>query len=160
MTTSQAHVVVVTGLAIAALSLPMLASAADASLVTAAAVERLDQKTAQPSAAKPPLDLRAPPIEQVMSQQQIAEVLARTFAPRNMEEVKVDSSRLHDPASEAYIPPGLASLIWATGHPTGLMRLFIPQETRRSRAIVDATRQAGPPAAIPAMAGEIRHYDR
>ncbi len=149
------------GLASAALSgSPLRVYAAEAA-VMAASVPRTEQKAAQPPAtASQPLDLRAPPIENVMTQAQIAEVLAHTFAPGDIEEVEVGSSRVHDPDSEDYIPPGFASLFWAFGHPSGLMRLFMPQQNRPSRAIVDATRQAGPPPAIPAMAGETRRYDR
>jgi hypothetical protein len=140
-------------------SLP--AQGAQAPLV-AAALRRSEHTSEQQTAMSPqsPLDLRAPPIENVMTQAQIDEVLARTFAPHDIEEVEVGRSRVHDPDSEDYIPEGLASLFWAANHPSGLMRLFMPRQNRPSRAIIDATRQGGPPPAIPAMAGEDRRYDR
>jgi hypothetical protein len=149
---------IIASVAIAAAPLlPVIAVAADAPS-TAAAMKQPNEPAGSTSTL--PLDLRTPPIEDVLTQAQIAEVLARTFAPRNIEGVEVDSSRMRDPDSEDYIPPGFAALFWATGNPSGLARLFMPQQNRPSRAIVDATRPAGPPPAIPAMAGEPVHYDR
>lgn len=135
-------------------------------LATATALYAADTRPAaaaalQPSASRhAPLDLSAPPLDEIMTQKQIDEVLARTFEPHDIEEVEVDRSRVYDPQTGTYIPPGFAALFWATGQPSGIWRLFAPRLTQRSRDIINPTNGAQPAPAIPAMAGEPHNYDR
>ena len=112
--------------------------------------------------APPPvaLDLRTPPIQEILTQAQIDEVLARTFEPRHLEGVEVDRSRINDPNSEDYIPPGFAALFWAAGRPSGLWKLFTPMLAQKARDDINPTNPSQPAPGIPAMAGEGRPFDR
>lgn len=110
--------------------------------------------------AAPALDLRAPAITDVMTQEQINAVLRRAIEPRNIEEVEVDRARVYDPETESYIPAGFASLFWAAGQPSGLWRLFTPRLATRLRENINPTNASQPAPGIPAMAGESRRFDK
>lgn len=135
------------------------------SLATAAPPYAADTKpvaAALPPAATRhvPLDLSTPPLDEILTQAQIDEVLSRTFVLHDIEEVEVDRSRVYDPQTGTYIPPGFAALFWAAGEPSGIWRLFAPRLTQRARYMINPTNGAQPAPAIPAMAGEPHHYDR
>jgi len=137
----------------APLLLSIAAMATEPATVAAAAV-------AAKAKATPSLDLRTPPITDTMTQEQIDAVLAKTVEPRNLEEVRVDSSRMRDPDMEDYIPPGFASLFWALGHPSGLWRLFTPMLVQKTHTgNVNPTNPSQPAPGIPGMAGEMRKVD-
>jgi hypothetical protein len=129
-------------------------------LVFSVSVTAADVAAAAEKPATQRLDLQAPPIAEVMTPAQIDAVLRRSFEPRSIEEVEVGSSRINDPYSQTYIPPGFAALFWAAGKPSGLWRLFTPRLVQKARADIDPTNPSRPAPGIPAMAGEDRPYDR
>lgn len=137
------------------------ASAADAPVTASVAANQDSGKGEETQrAAEQRLDLRTPAIGDVMSPAQIEEVLRRTMEPRDIEEVEVGRTRVYDPETEHYIPPGFASLFWAAGQPSGLWRLFTPRLATRSRDNIHSMHGSQPAPGIPAMSGEPHAYDK
>jgi hypothetical protein len=77
----------------------------------------------QPTAnAKPSLDLRAPEIRRIVSQEELQRPLEDEYEVQvQQEQVQVEGMR-----PEIYVPGGLASLPWAVMNPTQAWRIFLP----------------------------------
>ena len=109
-------------------------------------------------ASRPPLDLRAPDIEDVLTPQQIADALAST-REGNIEEIEVEGVRTQAPPSSPDVWMAIAAPFWALLHPTQAWRIFAPIPPDRARWIgaerPDATSsQREPATGIPKMAGD------
>jgi hypothetical protein len=109
-------------------------------------------------ASRPPLDLRAPDIEDILTPQQIADALAST-REGNIEEIEVEGVRTVAPPSSPDVWLAIAAPFWALLHPTQAWRIFAPIPFDRARWIgaspPDATStQREPATGIAKMAGE------
>jgi hypothetical protein len=109
-------------------------------------------------ASRPPLDLRAPDIEDILTPQQIADALAST-REGNIEEIEVEGVRTRLAPSSPDVWLAIAAPFWALLHPTQAWRIFAPIPPDRARLIgaepPDATStQREPATGIAKMAGE------
>jgi hypothetical protein len=109
----------------------------------AAAAEELEAAAPAASAvANSPkqLDLRAPDVTHLFTQDQINHVLATTFR-ENIEEVEVEGERNIPATPRAW--PGLLAPFWAMAHPTQAWRIFAPLPPDQTRGMqyarLDAT---------------------
>jgi hypothetical protein len=77
----------------------------------------------QPAAnAKSSLDLRAPEIRRIVSEEELRQPLEDEYEVQvQQEQVQVEGMR-----PEIYVPGGLASLPWAVMNPTQAWRIFLP----------------------------------
>jgi hypothetical protein len=108
--------------------------------------------------SRPPLDLRAPDVEDILTPQQIAAALAST-REGNIEEIEVEGARPQAPPSSPEVWPAIAAPFWALLHPTQAWRIFFPIPHDRARFMgaerPDATSsQREPATGIPKMAGD------
>jgi len=103
-----------------------------------AAAEELASVTPLMAAAKPAdastkqLDLRAPDVTHLFSQEQINRVLAATFRD-NIEEVQVEGER-NIPATPR-VWPGIFAPLWAVANPTQAWRIFAPLPPDQTRGM-------------------------
>jgi hypothetical protein len=103
-----------------------------------AAAEELAPVTPLMAAAKPAdastkqLDLRAPDVTHLFSQEQINRVLAATFRD-NIEEVQVEGER-NIPATPR-VWPGIFAPLWAVANPTQAWRIFAPLPPDQARGM-------------------------
>jgi hypothetical protein len=103
-----------------------------------AAAEELAPVTPLMAAAKPAdastkqLDLRAPDVTHLFSQEQINRVLAATFRD-NIEEVQVEGER-NIPATPR-VWPGIFAPLWAVANPTQAWRIFAPLPPDQTRGM-------------------------
>jgi hypothetical protein len=109
-------------------------------------------------ASRPPLDLRAPDIEDVLTPQQIADALAAA-RKGNIEEIEVEGARPHAPPSSPEVWAAIAAPFWALLHSTQAWRIFFPIPDDRARFLgaerPDATSSMREPLpGIPRMAGD------
>lgn len=109
----------------------------------AAAAEDLTAAAPAASAVANPtkqLDLRAPDVTHLFTQDQINHVLAATFR-ENIEEVEVEGERNIPTTPQAW--PGLLAPFWAMAHPTQAWRIFAPLPPDQTRGMqyarLDAT---------------------
>lgn len=105
----------------------------------AAAAEELAPATPATAAAARPaasptqqLDLRAPDVTHLFSQEQISRVLATTFR-ENIEEVEVEGER-NIPATPR-VWPGIFAPFWAVAHPTQAWRILAPLPPDQTRGM-------------------------
>jgi hypothetical protein len=84
--------------------------------------------------ANPPnrLDLRAPDVTHLFTQEQIHQVLATTFR-ENIEEVEVEGER--DIPSTPRVWPGIFAPFWAVANPTQAWRIFAPLPPDQTRGM-------------------------
>jgi hypothetical protein len=102
---------------------------------TLAAQERDAAPASAPAAegsANDDLDLRAPSIHDVYTEEQIEALLAKA---RNEEEsdVEVESTRERPPTVTPEIWPAIAAPFWALLHPTEAWRIFFPLPPDQTR---------------------------
>ena len=108
--------------------------------------------------APSPLDLRAPDIEDVLTPQQIADVLAPARARGTSKKLKSRAcARRRRRTPDVWM--AIAAPFWALLHPTQAWRIFAPIPPDRARWIgaerPDATSsQREPATGIPRMAGD------
>jgi hypothetical protein len=111
------------------------------------------QAAATQSAAKP-LDLRAPDITRLFSQQELQRVLAKTL-DADIEEVEVEGARGRraPPPDTPTVWPGILAPFWAITHPTQAWRILAPlppdQAKRVGSAPPDATDPYRPAQPLP-----------
>jgi hypothetical protein len=95
--------------------------------------------TSQPTALKR-LDLRAPDVTHLFSQEQIQKLLATTFR-ETIEEVEVEGER--NLPSTPRVWPGIFAPFWAIANPTQAWRIIAPLPPDQTRGMqfarVDAT---------------------
>ncbi len=111
---------------------------------SAAAEERAAPVTPAAVASQPialeRLDLRAPDVRHVLTEEQIHKILAITFR-ENIEEVEVEGER--DIPSTPRVWPGIFAPIWAIANPTQAWRIIAPLPPDQTRGMqyarVDAT---------------------
>jgi hypothetical protein len=105
---------------------------------SAAAEELAPVTPLMAAAAKPAgapskqLDLRAPDVTHLFSQEQINRVLAATFR-ENIEEVQVEGER-NIPATPR-VWPGIFAPLWAVANPTQAWRIFAPLPPDQTRGM-------------------------
>jgi hypothetical protein len=87
-----------------------------------------------PTSAKQ-LDLRAPDVTHLFSQEQIHRVLAGTFR-ENIEEVEVEGER--DIPSTPRVWPGIFAPFWAVANPTQAWRIIAPLPPDQTRGMQQA----------------------
>lgn len=96
--------------------------------------------SSQAAAPAKPLDLRAPDVTQLFTQEQIHRVLAASFR-ENIEEVEVEGER-NLPATPR-VWPGIFAPFWAVVNPTQAWRIIAPLPPDQTRGMqmarVDAT---------------------
>jgi hypothetical protein len=101
-----------------------------------AAAEELAPSNPAPAvaASTPPkqLDLRAPDVTQLFTQEQIHRVLATTFR-ENIEEVEVEGER--DIPSTPRVWPGIFAPFWAVANPAQAWRIFAPLPPDQTRGM-------------------------
>lgn len=87
-----------------------------------------------PPAATPPklLDLRAPDVTRLFTQEQIHGVLAASFR-ENIEEIEVEGER-HIPATPR-VWPGIFAPFWAIANPTQAWRIIAPLPPDQTRGM-------------------------
>jgi hypothetical protein len=89
---------------------------------------------AKPAATPPKrLDLRAPDVTHLFSQEQLSKVLAATYR-ENIEEVEVEGER--DIPSTPQVWPGIFAPFWALANPSQAWRIIAPlppDQTRRQQ---------------------------
>jgi hypothetical protein len=101
-----------------------------------------------------PLDLRAPDITKLFSQQELQRLLAKTVDP-DIEEVEVEGARDRAvrPPDTPTAWPGILAPFWALTHPTQAWRIFAPlppdQAQRIGSTPPDATDPYRPPPPLP-----------
>lgn len=115
MSLSIGRTLVVTSAFVAAILISESAAAQELAPATPAA-------TAQPAATEP-LDLRAPDITHLFTQEQIRQVLA-TSLREHIEEVEVEGER--DIPATPRVWPGIFAPFWAIANPTQAWRIFAP----------------------------------
>jgi hypothetical protein len=86
----------------------------------------------QPGTPPNRLDLRAPDVTQLFSQEQISRVLANTFR-ENIEEVQVEGER--DIPSTPRVWPGIFAPFWAIANPTQAWRIIAPLPPDQTRGM-------------------------
>lgn len=93
-----------------------------------------------------PLDLRAPDITQLFSQQELQRVLAKTLDP-NIEEVEVEGARgrTAPPPDTPTVWPGILAPFWAITHPTQAWRILAPLPPDQAKSIGSAPPDATDP---------------
>jgi hypothetical protein len=75
------------------------------------------------------LDLRAPDIRRVVSEQTLKEPLPDEYELRQeQEQVEVEGTR-----PEIYVPGGLMTIPWAVMHPTQAWRIFLPVPSSQAK---------------------------
>lgn len=104
------------------------------------------------------LDLRAPDIDELLTPQQIADMLADTLR-QSIEEVEVEGVRARALPSTPDVWLGILAPFWALLNPTQAWRILAPIPPDRARYIgatpPDATSsQREPATGIPRMAGD------
>lgn len=77
----------------------------------------------QPPAAHV-LDLKAPDIRDVMTQEQLA--AATSVPPDELEIIGPETVAVHGAAQPVYVPSGFAALYWAAIHPLSAWRILAP----------------------------------
>lgn len=89
----------------------------------------------QPVSTSKPLNLRAPDITQLYSQEEIKRFLSRTMDP-DIEEVEVEDARKHEgPAASPEVWGAIAAPFWALLHPTQAWRIIAPIPPDRAKYI-------------------------
>jgi hypothetical protein len=108
-------------------------------LISEAAAEALAPVTPVAGAVVKPtatatrqLDLRAPDVTHLFTQEQINSVIASTFR-ENIEEVEVEGER-NIPATPR-VWPGIFAPIWAMAHPTQAWRIIAPLPPDQTRGM-------------------------
>lgn len=137
------------GIASAAMMLHCVLACGEEPPSAAAAIEPV-----QPASKR--LDLRAPDIRSILTQQQIAQALA-SARDRNIEEVEVEGARTRPPPATPDVWPAIFAPFWALLHPTQAWRILapIPPDRAPSGPPPDSTHPDREPATgIPRMAGE------
>lgn len=82
-----------------------------------------------------PLDLRAPDITELYSDDEIKRFLSRALDP-NIEEVRVDDARTHEaPPASPEVWGAIAAPFWALLHPTQAWRIIAPIPPDRAKHI-------------------------
>jgi len=119
---------VVTSALVAAMLIAESAAAAELAPATPASA------VAASNPANPPkrLDLRAPDITHLFTQEQIHQVLATTFR-ENIEEVEVEGER--NIPSTPRVWPGIFAPFWAVANPTQAWRIFAPLPPDQTRGM-------------------------
>lgn len=106
--------------------------------VAANAAEPAEPTPDQPQAAaagEKPLDLRAPDITELYSQDEIKRFLARAVDP-DIEEVEVEDARTHEaPPASPEVWGAIAAPFWAILHPTQAWRIIAPIPPDRAKYI-------------------------
>ena len=139
------------------------AMAALACPVCVGAQQKEGRAAATPSAGNPavaatsdtrrkPLDLRAPDITRLFSQQELQRVLAKTIDP-DIEEVEVEGvrGRRAPPPDTPTVWPGILAPVWAITHPTQAWRILapLPPDQAKGSAPPDATDPYRPAQPLP-----------
>jgi hypothetical protein len=140
--------------AIAALACPALAGAqqkespAPARSIQAAATQSAVKSTAVPTLGtqRKPLDLRAPDITRLFSQQELQRVLAKTL-DADIEEVEVEGARGRraPPPDTPTVWPGILAPFWAVTHPTQAWRILAPLPPDQAKGVGSAPPDATDP---------------
>ncbi|HSC05548.1 MAG TPA: hypothetical protein VLD59_01830 [Steroidobacteraceae bacterium] len=111
---------------------------------TLAAQEPATPPANAPSREGPPndnLDLRAPSLHDVYTEEQIEALLAKARSEEESD-VEVESTRERPPTVTPEIWPAIAAPFWALLHPTDAWRIFFPlppDQTRGKQEKPDAT---------------------
>lgn len=104
-------------------------------------------------AATQPLDLRAPKVTSIFTQEEIDRLLRGLRDPDTIEEVEVARERSKVlPSTTPDIPFGILSPFWALAHPTQAWRIFLPMPPDQARKMgtpADATDSYRPPTLPP-----------
>jgi hypothetical protein len=119
---------VVTSALVAAILIAESAAAEELALVAPASAA----VAAKPANPPKQLDLRAPDITHLFTQEQIHQALATTFR-ENIEEVEVEGER--DIPSTPSVWPGIFAPFWAVANPTQAWRIFAPLPPDQTRGM-------------------------
>jgi hypothetical protein len=143
-----------TSAAIAALACPALVGAqqkespAPARSIQAAATQSAVKPTVAPTSGtqRKPLDLRAPDITRLFSQQELQRVLAKTL-DADIEEVEVEGARGRraPPPDTPTVWPGILAPFWAVTHPTQAWRILAPLPPDQAKGVGSAPPDATDP---------------
>lgn len=115
--------------------------------IRAAAAQSMIEPTAAATSDKQrkPLDLRAPDITQLFSQQELQRVLASTIDP-DIEEVEVEGARGRAPPPDTpTVWRGILSPFWAITHPTQAWRILAPLPPDQAKVMGSAAPDATDP---------------
>jgi hypothetical protein len=120
---------VVTSAFVAAILISESAAAAEEHAPAAPVTDAVAKPTATPTRQ---LDLRAPDVTHLFTQEQIHRVLASTFR-ENIEEVEVEGER--DIPATPRVWPGIFAPFWAVANPAQAWRIFAPLPPDQTRGM-------------------------
>lgn len=94
-----------------------------------------EEQQAVVQATPKPLDLRAPDITELYSEDEIKRFLSRAIDP-DIEEIEVEDARTHEaPPSSPEVWGAIAAPFWALLHPTQAWRIIAPIPPDRAKHI-------------------------